>query len=138
MPSIFLDKSSKPDAKSVTRALGKTAKLWKKLREDLAGEHGELIDDWRCYSQKSGWTMKLLRKKRNLFFMTPQKEHFLVTFIIGDRALAEVEKSGLPEAVKSELRTAKKYVEGRVVRIAVKSRKDIDTVRKLVGIKLRN
>jgi hypothetical protein len=138
MQSYFLDRSAKPDAGAVAKALGKTARLWKKLREDLESEHGTLTDDWKCYSGKSGWTMKLLRKKRNLFFMMPQKDHFLITVILGDRAVTEVEKSDVPEAVKRELRSARKYAEGRGVTVAVESRKDTDTVRRLVGIKLAN
>ena len=73
MTRFFVDKSVRPEKESLVKALGKTAKLWERLRSDLENEYGELIEDWKFYRQKSGWTMKLLHTKRNLFFMTPQK-----------------------------------------------------------------
>ena len=136
MTSVFDDKSLKPENEPLFKALGKTAKLWKKLRNDLENELGELIEDWKYYGQKSGWTLKLLRKKRNLFFMIPQKGFFRITLIFGDKAVSEVEKSDVPEDIKEELRAARKYAEGRGIGIDVQSSEDVETINKLVNIKL--
>ncbi|UCE18518.1 MAG: DUF3788 domain-containing protein [Gemmatimonadota bacterium] len=138
MTSFFMDKSVKPEKESLARALGKTAKLWDRLRSDLEDEYGELVEDWKFYSQKSGWTMKLLRKKRNLFFMTPHKGYFRVTFVFGDKAVFEVEKSDIPGDLIKALLSAKKYAEGRGLTVGVKNSKDRQSVRKLVDIKARN
>ena len=133
--SILDDKTHKPDAGTLAEALGETAGLWQELRADLEHEHGELVEDWKFYGRKSGWTLKLLRKKRNLFFMTPQNGFFRIAFVFGDRAVAEVDRSGLPESIKETLRTARKYAEGRGLQIEVTSSEDIETVKKLVRIK---
>ena len=138
MPSVFMDRSSKPEKESLTKALGKTAKLWERLRNELEDEYGELTEDWKCYSQKSGWTMKLLRKKRNLFFMTPQRGHFRITFVFGDKAVSEVEKSDLPGNLIETLLQANTYVEGRGLTVEVKNSSDVEHVEKLVGIKVTN
>ncbi len=44
----------------------------------------------------------------------------------------------MPEAIKVELKNARKYAEGRGIRIDVKSAKDVENVRKLVEIKVDN
>ena len=138
MTSFFLDKSVKPENESLVKALGKTATLWEKLRSDLEDEYGELIEDWKFYSQKSGWTMKLLRKKRNLFFMTPQEGYFRMTFVFGDRAVSEVEKSDVPKNLIKALLSAKKYAEGRGLTVDVKDASDVQNVQKLIDIKVHN
>lgn len=136
--SIFKDKIVKPDAKAMAKELGTRAGYWTKLRTNLASDFGELIEDWKFYGQKSGWILKLFQKKRNLFFLTPQKEFFRIAFVFGDRAVAEVEKSDLPESIKESLRTARKYAEGRGLQIEVKTEEDIEIVKKLVRIKIEN
>jgi hypothetical protein len=56
----------------------------------------------------------------------------------GDRAVAAVETSGLPESLIMELQSAKKYAEGRGLRIEVKTKADVRVVLKLIEIKAAN
>ncbi|MBC8472263.1 MAG: DUF3788 family protein [Planctomycetes bacterium] len=79
--SVFDDKSVKPDSKALLKAIGKTAEYWKKIRSNLESEYGELIEDWKYYGQKTGWLLKVLRKKRNLFFCIPLKGSFRITLL---------------------------------------------------------
>lgn len=44
----------------------------------------------------------------------------------------------LPEAVLSVIAEAKKYAEGRAVRLEIRNRKDLDGVKKLAAIKMAN
>ena len=136
--SVFDDKSVKPDNKTLLNAIGKTAKLWQKIKSNLENEYGELIEDWKYYGQKTGWLLKVLRKKRNLFFCIPLKGCFRITFVFGEKAVCTVQSSDLPEAIKLELRNARKYAEGRGLRIEVKSAKDVENIQKLVEIKVKN
>jgi len=136
--SIFKDKTIKPDARAMAKELGKTAGYWEKLRTGLENDFGELNEDWKFYGQKSGWVLKLLQKKRNIFFMTPQKGFFRISFVFGDRAVSEVEKSDISESIKESLRIARKYAEGRGLQIEVKTENDVDIVKKLVQIKVNN
>ena len=136
--SVFNDKSVKPDNKTLLNVLGKTAKLWQKIKSNLENEYGELIEDWKYYGQKTGWLLKVLRKKRNLFFFIPLKGCFRIAFVFGEKAVSAVESSDLPEAIKLELKNARKYAEGRGIRIEVKSAKNIKNIQKLVEIKVKN
>ena len=66
------------------------------------------------------------------------KGSFQITFVFGDKAVRAVESSDLPDAIKTELRDARKYEEGSGLRIDVKSAKDVKNVQKLVEIKVKN
>jgi hypothetical protein len=136
--SVFEDKATMPDDKMLAKALGNSNRLWQDIKKHLKAEYGELIEEWKFYGQKSGWILKTLRKKRNLFFFIPLKGSFQVSFVFGDKAVAAVEKSGLPNGLITELKNARKYAEGRGLRIDVKNSADVEHINKLVEIKVNN
>ena len=135
--SVFEDKTIMPDDKMLAKALGKSDRLWQDIKKQLKVKY-ELIEEWKFYGQKSGWILKTLRKKRNLFFFVPLEGSFQVSFIFGEKAVAAVEKSDLPKELITELRNARKYAEGRGLRIDVKNSADIEHIKKLVEIKVNN
>lgn len=135
---IFLDKSKSPDEKDLKQVLGPAAILWVNLKDYIKNEFGDTMEEWKFYMKKVGWQLKTLLKKRNLFFFTPYKDFFRMTFVFGDKAVTAVEQSDLPESIKETLRNAKKYMEGRGISIDVKNQADAENVKKLIDIKVRN
>lgn len=73
-----------------------------------------------------------------MFFFVPLKGSFQVSFVFGDKAVAAVEKSGLPKGLITELKNARKYAEGRGLRIDVRNSADLEHIKKLVEIKVNN
>ena len=138
MASIFLDKSVKPTNEMLSGALGQSYKYWEEIKNTLENQYGPLTEEWKYYSASSGWTLKLLLKKRNLFFFAPCKKYFRLAFIFGDKAVSAVEKSVLPVKMVQELKNAKRYVEGRGLRLDIKKKTDIKNIITLVAIKINN
>jgi hypothetical protein len=136
--SIFTDRSTEPTTADLLETLGATGDLWTDLRQRLEDEYGPLVEEWKHYGQKTGWLLKLLRKKRNLFFLTPLEGHFRMTFVFGDKAVAAIEESDVPREIIEDLRQARKYAEGRGVSVFVRTPEDVETMKKLVAIKLAN
>ena len=108
------------------------------LKKHLEEKQGPITEEWKFYGAKSGWILKVLRKKRNLFFFTPLKDHFRISFIFRDKAVAAVEKSDLAENIIHRLINAKKHVEGRGLQIDVKLLEDLENVKTLLEIKIKN
>ena len=136
--SVFGDKETKPTAQKLSSVLGESNGLWKEIKKHLKAEYGELTEDWKFYGQKSGWILKTLRKKRNLFFFVPLEGSFKVSFVFGDKAVAAAEQSDLPKDLVKTLKNARKYAEGRGLQIEVKGPSDVENVKKLVEIKVNN
>jgi len=136
--NIFIDKSYKPTEQDLSKQLGASYKYWEEIKKSLRDEYGDLVEEWKYYGQKYGWSLKLFYKKRNLFFFTVYEKYFRIGFTFGDKAVSAIEKSDLPKNVIEELRNAKKYVEGRGLRIEVKKRSYVDNIVKLVDIKINN
>jgi hypothetical protein len=138
VPSIFIDKSIQPDNKMLSDALGQSYLYWQEIKNRLESQFGSLTEEWKYYGATSGWTLKLLLKKRNLFFFAPCKKYFRIAFIFGDKAATAVEKSDLPAGIINELKNARRYVEGRGVRIEVKKKADIKNIILLANLKVQN
>ena len=138
MSSIFIDKTVKPDNQMLAGVLGTSYKLWEKIKSSLINDYGKLDEEWKYYGQKIGWTLKLLYKKRNLFFLTPYEKYFQIAFVFGDKAVAVIEQSDLSLSIIDEIKNARKYVEGRGLRIKVKKQSDVKIVLKLTEIKINN
>ncbi len=60
------------------------------------------MEHWKFYTQKTAWQLKTLLTKRNLFFFTPYKNFFIMTFISSDKAVSAVEKTDIPAYFKRE------------------------------------
>lgn len=136
--SIFADKASIPDEQSLAEALGRSSNYWNQLKRFLSTEYAPLSEEWKFYSYKSGWSLKVMRKKRTILYMIPCKKHFWVTFVLGDKAKEVALKAALPASVLEVIRSAKKYMEGTGFSVEVRVRDDLATVEKLAAIKMAN
>jgi hypothetical protein len=134
-PNVFLDKTMQPTPALLASVLRSKGKYWEQLRCHIQLKHGSAAEVWKFYGKTIGWTMKLLLGKRNLLFFTACDGFFAVSFVFGDRAVSAVQHSALPEDLIQKLLTAKKHVEGRGIRIEVKSRQSFRQVVALVDIK---
>ena len=135
---LFLDKSIQPTERQLKDAIADTYEYWIEIKKRIAALYGDTKAEWKFYSKKSGWTLKILLKKRNLFFFQPFANYFSLTFVFGDKAANAIEESDVSEALKRVLRDAKKYAEGRGLLVEVKTRNDLADVYRLIDIKINN
>jgi hypothetical protein len=89
----FMDKSAKPDDSRLAHLLGEKVKFREMIKKHIAQKHGSVTAEWKFYNAKSGWTLKVLLKKRKLFFFVPLPGFFRLAFIFGDKAVSAVEQS---------------------------------------------
>ena len=135
---LFLDKSHTPTSEDLADALSDTYPICFEINREISANYGEVIPDWKFYDKKSGWTMKNMLKNRNLFFFKPYRSHFTLTFVFGDRAVEEIDRSTISEKIKAELRTARRYMEGRGLTIKVMDNIILQDIYKLIDIKVKH
>jgi hypothetical protein len=68
--------------------------------------------------------------------MIPCPGHFLAAFALGEKACLAARRSGLPAPVLEVIDRAPRYPEGRGVWLEVRTRKDLENVKKLATIKM--
>jgi hypothetical protein len=133
--SVFDDRNARPAASALAKALGRAVAAWNALKEGVASDCGA-VEEWTFSSAKAGWTLRLKHRKRVIVYMTPCKGHFLASFALGERACMAAEAAGLPPDVLAAIAEAPKYVEGRGVRIPVRTPAEAAAIRALAAIKL--
>lgn len=136
--SAFDDKTKPPRAGDLERTLGRAAAHWDGLVAHLASEYVPLEETWNFAGANWGWSLRLKQKKRTVLYMTPCKGLFLVGLALGEKAVAAAHGSSLPESILAIIDGARKYAEGRGVRIEVKNKKDVEIAKKLAAIKMAN
>lgn len=98
-------------------------------------QNAALRPEWKYYGAKSGWSLKLFEKKRNLCFVMPRTAQLQISFLLGKEAVAAALASSLPETLKQELRAARAYVEGTPAHVRVDSKRDLAAAQLLLEIK---
>jgi hypothetical protein len=135
-PGTFREKTHTPEAQEIEPALGKTFALWTELKSVLTDLFGPLDEAWKFSGKQHGWSLQLSLKKRAMVYLTPCPGFFRASFAFSDKAVAAAHQSDLPEKLLQEIDGARKFMEGRPVRIEVRKKADAGLVIKLALIKM--
>jgi Protein of unknown function (DUF3788) len=134
--SAFDDKAKQPEDADLSMTLKRSFALWNKLKTLIAARFTPLSFEWGFAGKAYGWGLRLKHKKRTVLYMTPCEGHFLASFALGEKAVKAAHNSDLPTSILAAIDSAKKYAEGRGVRLEVRNAKDVRHVEKLAVIKM--
>ena len=133
--SYFSDKTIFPDEARFANALGHSYELYDKIRTFIRDNYGIVTPGWKFYGARSGWVLKMLFKKKNLFFVIPCKGYFRVAFTLGQKGFETLLASDLPDSIKVLWKEATNHTEGRTVQLDVKNDDDCHLVIRHIEIK---
>ena len=86
--SALADKSHEPTDDQLRGVLGKAFDVWKNLIDSVDERIGPVSPVWAFASKTTGWGLRLKQKDRIILYMTPQSRKFLVSFALGEKAVA--------------------------------------------------
>jgi hypothetical protein len=133
--SIFDDKAILPTNEMVNTVIGKTSNLWEKLNSLVLKTYEGVVPEWKFPSKKAGWTLVFKQSKRALFYFIPCDSFFMITLVYGSKAENEAMNSDIPKKIKTAIKSATSYVEGKSFFVEVKTKSDFDAVVTLLKIK---
>jgi len=133
--SVFGDKTHQPTDKDLRSVLGKAYTAWVRLIELVSDRIPPISQVWGFTSASTGWGLRLKRRDRVILYMTPREGHFLVSFALGEKAVAAAPAHKLPTAVLNTIESAPKYAEGRGVRLEVRHVREVAPLATLAEIK---
>jgi hypothetical protein len=134
--SVFDDKSRQPTEADLARALKGSFVFWNDLKKRIASRFTPLTVEWGFTSKTTGWGLRLKHKERIVLYMTPCEGYFLASFALGQKAVQAARNSELPASIMQVVDSARKYAEGRGVRLKVTSARDVRSIEKLAVIKM--
>jgi len=133
--SIFDDKAIMPTEDMVHSAIVDTKPLLDKLQGYIKENYKGLTNEWKMYSKKSGWNLVFKQKKRTLFYFVPCKNHFIIAFVLSEKAVGAALQSPISEKAKSEIQDADVCAMGHSFFIYVRAEQDLNDVFTLLKIK---
>jgi hypothetical protein len=137
-PNAFIGKAKRPTDGELQAALGPAKPVWDRLIADLAVEQSVTNQEWKCYSAKAGWSLRLMQGTRTIVWLAPCVGCFRVAFVLGDKAVKAAREARLPASTLRLIEQAPKYPEGTGVRFEIKGAREIPVLKKLAAIKLAN
>jgi hypothetical protein len=120
------DKSIVPDDAVVFAIIGENRFRWLRLMQVMHERYPDAQEIWKYYHDGKRWLFRMLRKKKTLFWIGLLKDTFRITFYLGDKAESLIEKSDLPEVLKSEFNNGRHFGKFRALSITVSCDEDID------------
>jgi len=133
--SIFDNKEIVPNDEDLENILKSSLNAYNKLISYLENEYAPLTNEWKFYSKKAGWTLRISNKKRNLLFLSPNEDYFLVTVNMGVKVSKMVLDSDVSDNTKDLIKQAKVYAEGTGVIIEVRNEKDLEDIKTILNIR---
>ena len=134
--SVFDDKARQPTEADLARALKGSFDSWNDLKERIAERFTPLSFEWGFAGKEYGWGLRLKHKKRTVLYMTPGAGYFLASFALGEKAVQAAHQNNLPSSILKNIDGARKYAEGRGVRLRVTSASDVRNIEKLAVSKM--
>ena len=134
--SALDDKSQVPTKGALASVLGPAMDLWDELAAALASEYPPLTEKWGHSGKKWGWSLALKQKRRTVVYLTPSESFFYAGFALGDKAVAAARQSALAPGVLEVIDAARKYAEGRAVRLEVDTKEDVGDVLAIAAAKM--
>lgn len=133
--SAFDEKARSPTDAQLRAVLGKAYVHWVGLLALVAERIDPMTEVWKF---TTGWSLRVVRKDRVILYMTPQPSQFLVSFALGEKAVAAARAARLSASVLKAIDDAPRYAEGRGVRVPVRGSGQLTTLARLARIKLEN
>lgn len=127
--------SSSPTEAQLAKKLSKSYKFWLSFIDQVTAAHPATKLEWKYNASDETWRYILRLKQRNLAYLTPGKDSFLVSLAMSEEALSAAEELGVPKSFVDLVRASPQYPEGRAARIEVVSAADLTTARKLTAAK---
>lgn len=130
------DQSLKPTDAYIFSIIGEKKIMWEKVMEHMSVSCPGSTGEWNYYNDGKRWLFKMVLKKKTIFWLGILEDTFRITFWFGDKAEPFVNESDLPQIIKEEFRSSKKYGAVRALTITMNDLSDVDNVLKLIVIKL--
>ena len=135
--SVLTDKNIFPKDEIIFSFIGKYREHWLSLFNALDSEHPEFTKEWRYYNDGKSWLMKVVHKKKTVFWLSVIEGTFRITAYFTDKAAGAIRASTLSAPLKEQFETGRSLGKLRPITITFKKKSDVEDARTLIALKLQ-
>jgi hypothetical protein len=132
---LLSDKSVVPTDDYIFSLIGDKKIHWHRIMSYATENYKDISGSWNYYNDGKQWLFKLVQKKKTIFWCGILQDTFRITFYFGDKAESLIYGSELPQTMKDEFKTAKRYGLIRAITVKIFNSSDVDNILKLIAIK---
>ncbi len=129
------DKDTYPTDDYISTILGERMSLWRSITDYMTANYAGSAGKWNFYNDGKRWLFKMEHKKKTVFWGTLLNDSFRITFYLGNKAETIIAESDLPDVIKEDFKTAKRYGQIRPVTLMVNDKTDVNNVYKMIVLK---
>jgi hypothetical protein len=134
---VLSDKTIIPTDDYIFSIIGEKKVHWQRIMNYLSENYSDASGSWNFYNDGKQWLFKFVRKKKTVFWASILTNTFRITFYLGNKAETIIENSDLPESIREEFKSAKRYGLIRPVTFIINDSTDVDNVLKMIDIKIK-
>jgi hypothetical protein len=131
---VFVDKNHRPTPKEIADALSTDQALWQHLNQFILDNY-RAKSEFRFYGKNYGWAVRFRKSGKALLSMYPAANHFKAQIILAEPQAKQALRLSIGESVKNIIRNSHSFPEGHWLFIPVKSKRDLEDVKKLLLLK---
>lgn len=136
---LLTDKAVKPTDEFIFQIIGDTELLWKQMLSYLYDHNKDISIVWKYSDCGKEWFCQGRKKKKSLFWIQIREmNNFSIGFPFGDKAEPAILQSDLPEDIKNDFMKATRFNTTRYIPVKVQDSSDLENVKKLIDLKIRN
>ncbi len=133
--SYFLEKELQPQENNIKDILQDKKEFWDKYLTFVKTYDPTISCEWKFYGRAWGWSLVLLKKKKNLLYLTPVVNGFYVSFALGKKGANLAKKEGFTDKIVEIIESGENNNAGRTFDILIQEQDDVVIVEKLMEIK---
>lgn len=134
---VLGDKSVFPSDEVLSSIIGDKTDILRKITGYVKGKYNNITEEWRYYNDGKQWLFKMQYKKKTIFWIGVLHDTFRITFYFGEKAEPVIVSSTLPEKMKDEFISGKRYGKIRAISVRISGISDLEDVYKLIGLKVK-
>lgn len=134
---MLSDKQVVPAEDLISSIIGEKYLLWKTLLTFIDDNIKDASGSWNYYNDGKQWLFKMVQKKKTIFWAALQEDSFRVTFYFGDKAEPLLDQSKLPQRLKDDFKTTKRYGAIRAISVKLMHESDFEVIKELISVKLK-
>jgi hypothetical protein len=134
---LLTDKDIFPTDEYIFSIICEKKVFWQQIMNFMAVNYKDSVGVWNFYNDGKRWLFKMTIKKKTIFWAGILNETFRITFYLGNKAEVIIDNSDLPQKIKDDFKTAKRYGLIRPVTFLVSGQTDIDNILKMIVLKCK-